>query len=195
MFEFIIGDIVSIEDDYVVVQNNGIGYRVLTSINSMMDLELGQKNQMVYTQLHPRDDGLYLYGFTTEEEMDMFNLLLKVSNIGPKIGLGVLSTLSPNQIKLAIHNRDLDTLCKAPGIGKKTSERMVLELKDRIGDMELIDTTEVIQDAGIHDEAVEALVSLGYSKYEVEKVVRSMDVNNMTVEEIIREGLKKLSKN
>lgn len=196
MFEFIIGDIVRIRDEYVVVQNNGIGYKVLTSVNSMMNLELGKKNQMLYTQLHVREDGLYLYGFTTEEEMDMFNLLLRVSKIGPKIGLGILSTLTPNQIKLAIHNRDLDTLCKAPGIGKKTSERIVLELKDKIGDVELIDTSEIRMDNSRHDEAVEALMSLGYSKYEVEKAIKSMmDDDNMTVEAIIREGLKKLSKN
>lgn len=196
MFEFIIGDIVRIQDEYVVVQNNGIGYKVLTSVNSMMNLELGKKNQMLYTQLHVREDGLYLYGFTTEEEMDMFNLLLRVSKIGPKIGLGILSTLTPNQIKLAIHNRDLDTLCKAPGIGKKTSERIVLELKDKIGDVELIGTSEIRMDNSRHDEAVEALMSLGYSKYEVEKAIKSMmDDDNMTVEAIIREGLKKLSKN
>lgn len=194
MFEFIIGDIVSIQEDYVVVQNNGIGYKILTSINSMMELEIEQKNQMLYTQLHLREDGAYLYGFTTEEEMDMFNLLLRVSKIGPKIGLGVLSTLTPNHIKLAIHNRDLNTLCKAPGIGKKTAERIILELKDKIGDIELVDTPEIVGDTDNHDEAVEALMSLGYSRYEVEKAIRNID-DSMTVEALIREGLKKLSKN
>ncbi len=143
MFDFIIGDIVNIQEDYIVIQNNGIGYRVYTSINSMMNLEIGKKDQMLYTQLHVREDGLFIYGFTKEEEMDMFNLLLRVSKIGPKIALGVLSTLTPNQIRLAIHNKDHDTLCKAPGIGKKTSERIVVELKDRIGEVDLDDTETI----------------------------------------------------
>lgn len=193
MFDFIIGNIVNMKEDYIVIQNNGIGYRVYTSINSMMNLEIGKKDQMLYTQLHVREDGLFIYGFTKEEEMDMFNLLLRVSKIGPKIALGVLSTLTPNQIRLAIHNKDHDTLCKAPGIGKKTSERIVVELKDRIGEVDLDDTETIEILANGHDEAIEGLMSLGYSRFEVEKVIRKMDINGMEVEDIIREGLKQLS--
>lgn len=195
MFEFIIGDIVSIQDEYVVIQNNGIGYKILTSTNSMIDLELGQKDKMLYTDLNVREDGLYLYGFTTEEELDMFKLLLKVSKIGPKTGLAILSTMTPNQIKLAIHNKDINTLCKAPGIGKKTAERMILELKDKIGEVDNIDTEVVTMDIDDHNEAVEALMTLGYSKYEAEKAINSMNTKDMTVEAIIREALKKLSRN
>lgn len=196
MFEFIIGDIVNIKEDYIVIQNSGIGYRVNTSINSMRDLEVGKKNQMLYTQLHVRDDGLFIFGFTTEEEMDMFNLLLRVSKIGPKIGVGILSTLTPNQIKLAILNKDLKTLCKAPGIGKKTAERIVVELKDRIDQTTiLVEDERLIEvESNNNSEAVEALISLGYSRYEVEKAIEQCDVNNMDIEDIIREGLKKLSK-
>ena len=132
LFDFIIGDVVSIQEDYIVLQNNGIGYKIFTSINSMIKLEIGMKNAMIYTNLIVREDGLFLYGFISEEEINMFKLLLLVSKIGPKIALGVLSTLSPNQIKLAILKKKLDILCKVPGIGKKTAERMILELKDRI---------------------------------------------------------------
>ena len=195
MFDFIIGDIVSINEDFVVIQNNGIGYRVYTSITSMMDMEIGRKNQMLYTQLHVRDDAMLLFGFISEEEMDMFNLLLKVSSIGPKTGLNILSTITPSQIKVAIHNRDYKTLCKAPGIGKKTAERMVLELKDKVGDIDEKDIVEGKAPTEDHEEAVEALVSLGYLKFEVEKVLKNMDLENMDIEEVIREGLKKLSRN
>lgn len=194
MFDFIIGDIVNIQEDCIVIQNNGIGYRVYTSVNSMMDIEIGKKDQMLYTQLHVREDGLFIYGFTTEDEMDMFNLLLRVSKIGPKIALGVLSTLAPNQIKIAIYNKDYDTLCKVPGIGKKTAERMVVELKDRIGDIELEDVEIAESISNDHDEALEGLMTLGYSRFEVERVIRNMDIDDMRVEDIIREGLKQLSK-
>lgn len=85
MFEFIIGDIVSIKEDYVVIQNNGIGYKAYTTKNSVMDLEIGKKDQLLYTQLHVREDGLFLYGFSSEEELDMFNMLLLVTKIGPKL--------------------------------------------------------------------------------------------------------------
>ncbi len=115
MFDFIIGDIVSLEGEYVVIQNNGIGYRLFTSTNTMMGLQVGSKDQMLYTEFHVRDDGVFLYGFVTKEEVDMFNNLLRVSKIGPKLALGILSTLSPNKIKVAIINKDLDILCQAPG--------------------------------------------------------------------------------
>lgn len=195
VFAFIIGDIVSIEEDYIIIQNNGIGYKVFTSVNSMLDLEIGKKNQIIYTQLHVREDGLYIYGFTSEEEIEMFNLLLKVTKVGPKVGLATLSTLNPNEIKIAIYNNDLDTLCKVPGIGKKTGQRIVLELKDKIDGVELLDTKELeALSTKDYDEAVEALISLGYLKYEVERAIKSLDSNDMNVEEIIRAGLKKLSK-
>lgn len=198
MFEFIIGDIVNIKEDYIVLQNNGIGYKIFTSINSMVKLEMGMKNAMVYTYLNVREDGVFLYGFTSEEEIDMFLLLLRVSKIGPKIGLGVLSTLTPNTIKMAILGRDFETLCKAPGIGKKTAERIVLELKDRIDkDLVLVnDDMDIDLDiSNNYQETINGLMSLGYTRMEIEKILRNMDISKMGVENIIREVLKKLSKN
>lgn len=197
LFEFIIGDIVNIKEDYVVLQNNGIGYKIFTSMNSMVKLEIGMKNAMIYTYFNVREDGVYLYGFTSEEEIDMFLLLLKVSKIGPKIALGILSTLTPNHIKMAILGRDLDVLCKAPGIGKKTAERMVLELKDRIDkdDIILMDNDTDLDISNNYHEAINGLMSLGYTRMEVEKVLRDMDISKISVENIIRGALKKLSKN
>lgn len=198
LFEFIIGDIVNIKEDYIVLQNNGIGYKIFTSINSMVKLEMGMKNAMIYTYFNVREDGVFLYGFTSEEEIDMFQLLLRVSKIGPKIGLGILSTLTPNRIKMAILGRDFETLCKAPGIGKKTAERIVLELKDRIDkDIVLVDD-DIDMDLDIsnnYQETINGLMSLGYTRIEIEKILRNMDISKMAVEDIIREVLKKLSKN
>ncbi|WP_353097004.1 Holliday junction branch migration protein RuvA [Tissierella praeacuta] len=195
MFEFIIGDIVSIKEDYIVLQNNGIGYKIFTSTNTMLQVELGMQNAMIFTYLNVREDGVFLYGFTSEEELDMFKLLQMVSKIGPKIALGVLSTLNYNQIKLAIIRKDIDILCKAPGIGKKTAERIVLELKDRI-DKNIEIEEEDISNSGYetHMEAINGLMSLGYTRIEVEKIIKTIDISNMDIEDIIRETLKRLSK-
>lgn len=195
MFDFIIGDIVNIEEEYVVIQNNGIGYRVFASTNTIMNLRIGKKDQMLFTEFHVREDGVFIYGFASKEELDMFNSLLKVSKIGAKTALGILSTLSPNKIKFAILNKDLDVLCQAPGIGKKTAERIVFELKDKIDinlDLEGIEQIEITSKS--YDEALVGLMSLGYSRYEVEKAIRKTNYNNMDVEDIIREGLKNLSR-
>lgn len=195
MFEFIIGDIVNIKDDYLILQNNGIGYKIFTSTNTMSKVEIGKKDQMLYTQLHVREDGLFLFGFSSEEEMEMFKLLLLVTKVGPKVGIGVLSTLTPNMIKLAILNKDINMLCKAPGIGKKTAERIILELKDRIDkNIEIINESSEDESLNKHQEAIEALMSLGYTRIEIEKAIRNLDTTNMDIEVIIKETLKKLSK-
>lgn len=196
MFDFIIGDIVSINYEYLVIQNNGIGYRIFASSNTLMGLQIGMKDQMIYTEFHVREDGIFLYGFISKEELDMFNSLLKVSKIGAKTALGILSTLNPNKIKIAIINKDLDTLCQAPGIGKKTAERIIFELKDKIDtnvSLEGLEDVEIVTNS--YDEALGGLMSLGYSRYEVENILRKLDLDNMSVEDIIREGLKKLLKN
>ena len=195
MFEFLIGDIVRIKEDYIVLQNNGIGYKVFTSSNSIMNTEVGKKDQMIYTQLHVREDGLFLFGFITEEEMEMFRLLLLVSKIGPKVGIGILSSLTPVQIKIAIIHKDIEALCKAPGVGKKTAERIILELKDRIDTNITIDedNLEIVRNND-YNEAIEALMTLGYTRYEIEKSIRKIDIDNMNIEDIIKVVLNKLSK-
>ncbi len=195
MFEFIIGDIVNIKEDYIVLQNNKIGYKIFTSVNSIMSLEIGMKEAMIYTYLNVRDDGLYLYGFTSQEEMKMYKMLLLVSRVGPKVALGILSSFNPNQIKVAILSKDITTLCKAPGIGKKTAERIILELKDRINKEEVLaDEGTNLDISNNYHEAINGLMSLGYTRMEVEKSISNVDTSDMDIEEIIRKSLKKLSK-
>ena len=143
MYEYIIGKVVSVKEDYIVLDNNGIGYRVYTSKNSLMNLKLDEDITM-YIYYNLREDGVYLYGFTTEEELNMFNLLLLVSKVGPKVGLNILSTLTPNQIKLAILKNDANILCNAPGVGKKTASRIILELKDRVSQEEILEDEDII---------------------------------------------------
>ena len=196
MYEYIIGDVQWIKEDYIVLENNGIGYKIFTSYNSSLKLEMGMKDVMIYTYYNLRDDGVYLYGFTDEVEMDIFKLLKTVSKIGPKVAIGILSALTPSQIKIGIVNKDIASLCKAPGVGKKTAERMILELKDKIEIDDYID--EEIKTEGVngeYEEAINGLVSLGYTRFEVERILRNTDISEFGIEEIIRYTLKHLSKN
>lgn len=195
MIDFLIGSVVAINDEYIVLQNNNIGYKIYTSMTSILAVELGEKDVMMYTKLNVREDAIELYGFVAEEEIEMFDLVTKVSGIGPKTGLNILSTITPSQIKLAIHREDHTTLSKAPGIGKKTAQRMILELKDKIGEISEIDLEKGEVPSKEHDAAVEALMSLGYLKYEAEKSIRDLDLKDMDAEQIIRHGLKHLSGN
>lgn len=197
MINFIIGDVISKGEDYIVLQNNKIGYKVFTSELSLVELEVASKNVLIYTRLIVREDDLSLYGFTSEAEADMFDLLLLVSRIGPKVAIGVLSTLRPREIKKAIIKKEADVLSQAPGIGKKTAERVILELKDRLDENELlIDTEEeeeLRSDLINAKEALDAITSLGYTRFEVERVMKLIDLSDMSVEDIIREVLKKIS--
>jgi Holliday junction DNA helicase RuvA len=195
LIEFIIGKIVSKRDDSIVIQNNGIGYRVFTSANTISKLAIGLDDQIIYTQLHSREDGIYLYGFAAEEEMDMFNLLLLVSKIGPKTAIGILSSLTPHQIRVAIVNNNVEKLCESPGVGKKTAERIIVELKDRI-DANLIKVEPMIYDnsSKIYSDCIQALMGLGYTRYEVEKSISGLEMEKLNLQSAIKEGLKRLSK-
>lgn len=192
LYEYIRGKVVGVRDEYIVLDNSGIGYKIFTSKNSLTNIETNEIITM-YIYFNVRDDGVYLYGFTTEGELDMFNMLQLVSKIGPKVSLGVLSALTPNQIKIAILNSDSNLLCSAPGIGKKTASRIILELKDRIDDSDILEDTNDIIDNN-PEIAIGGLMSLGYTRNEIMKALNKIDINNMVAEDIIREVLKKLSK-
>lgn len=192
LYEYIIGEVVNIKDDYIVVDNNRIGFRIFSSKNSLADIKMDETITM-YIYYNLRDDGVKLYGFTTEEELDMFNLLILVSRIGPKVGLGILSTLTPNQIKLAILNNDKDTLCEAPGIGKKTASRIILELKDRIDHSDIVEDSSIIEHTDDIEIAIHGIMSLGYTKREILKITNKMDISDMSTEDIMKEVLKRLS--
>lgn len=194
LYEYIKGKIVKIKDDYVVIDNGGIGYRVFTSKYSINKMDIGNTLTM-YLDLNIREDGIFLYGFTSEEELNMFNMLRLVSKIGPKVALNILSTLTPSELKSAIYNNNTDALVKVSGIGKKTANRIILELKDRIRGEEIID--DIIDESKSEDHlqiAIEGMMSLGYTKGEILNVIKGMDVSQMDAEDIIREALKRFSK-
>ncbi|WP_026893973.1 Holliday junction branch migration protein RuvA [Clostridiisalibacter paucivorans] len=197
MFEYIKGIIDFIGEDYIVIENGGIGYKVFTSRNSILSIneDDGKKNCKIYTLLNVREDDISIYGFTSNEELKIFKLLLSVSKIGPKVGLGMLSTMSPNDIKLSITSEDVDNLSKAPGVGKKTARRIILELKDKIEYDISEDLTSVdISTHGNIDETITALMALGYTRIEINKVIGKIDMENLTTEETIKKALLELSK-
>ena len=194
MIDYIIGKVTYLGNDFFYLENNGIGYKINTSTFTLSSLSREDNNSYIYTNLIVREDGLFLYGFDSEDEVNMFKLLLNVSKIGPKVACGILSALRPSQIAKAIATKDISTLCTSPGVGKKTAERMILELKDRVEGMFIIqdDKTEALPNN--YEEALLALISLGYGRYEIERAFIGDNLEDSTIEQIIKLGLMKLSK-
>ncbi|HHX68106.1 MAG: Holliday junction branch migration protein RuvA [Miniphocaeibacter sp.] len=192
MYAYIIGDVKAIYDGEIILENNGIGYRIFSSLSTISEINT-YETYKIYTEYIQREDGVYLYGFSSEDELEFFKKLTKVSSIGPKAAISLLSTLSVNDLKYSIYNNDIDNLTKAPGIGKKSAGRIILELKDKI-DLDFTIPVEqpMENDSLDRDFAIEALVNLGYVKNEVEKVINKMDYKNLQLEEIIKLAMKTL---
>ncbi|MFA5524510.1 MAG: Holliday junction branch migration protein RuvA [Tissierellales bacterium] len=195
MFQYIKGNIEEINEDHIVIENNGIGYLVYTSKNSIMGIGQNTIDRKILTHFIVREDAMNLYGFTTAEEIKMFKLLITVTKIGPKGAIGLLSTLTTSKIKASIASKDISALSKAPGIGKKTAERIILELKDKIDnnfDINEVDNNTISNDET--EEVVIALISLGYTRGEVFRALSSFETHGRKTEDIIKLALKKLSK-
>ncbi|MDU4861365.1 MAG: Holliday junction branch migration protein RuvA [Terrisporobacter othiniensis] len=191
MYSYIKGIIEEISLDHVVIENNGIGYKINASANTIMKVQLGQECK-IYTKLIVKEDNMSLCGFYDKEELRMFELLTSISKIGPKVGLGILSFASPKQIGAYILSEDIGKLSKAPGVGKKTAERIVLELKDKIdkNNVEFEATLLTNQPVAIsQDEAVDALVALGYSLQESKDAVQKCKKDGLNTEDIIKKSL------
>ncbi len=194
MLDYIIGDIKKIGEDYIVLDNNGIGYLINTSSYSISNFTL-YESYLVHVYMSVREDAIVLYGFHDDEELDMFKLLTTVSSIGPKIALAILSSLSVSSISTAIQSNDIDMLTKAPGVGKKTASRIILELSDKISKMSftISEPVEVAVDNDI-ESAIEALTNLGYMRADVIKVIRSLNMEGMGIEEIIKQCIIRLAR-
>jgi holliday junction DNA helicase RuvA len=191
MYSYIKGIVEEINIDHIVIESFGIGYRINTSQNTMVDLKKGQESK-IYTKLIVREDDMSLCGFSSREELNMFELLTSVSKIGPKVGLAMLSYANPKQIGAFIISEDIAKLSKAPGVGKKTAERIVLELKDKVDktNVEFEPTLLSSQPVGdSSDEAVSALVALGYSTQESKEAVEKCRKDSFNTEDIIKKSL------
>lgn len=195
VYEYIKGIFIGINKDYVVIDNNGIGYKIFTSGSTFSNMPKVNDSILLYIQQIVREDFIGLYGFLTKDEINMFNLLLTVSGIGAKAALSMLSINTVGNLKYAILTGDEKNLMKAPGIGKKTAQRIILELKDKINVDEINRPDVEIMDVYTKDsnnsasEASEALLSLGYSEKEVEKALNAVSQSD-SVELIIKNCLK-----
>jgi len=196
------GTILSKQPNAVVIDVSGVGYEVTIPVSTFYELgEVGaQASLRVHT--HVREDAIMLFGFRTGREKELFLRLTSVSGIGPKLGITFLSGTSPDDLIAAIRSNDLARLVSIPGVGRKTAERVVIELRDKIGQLALLESdvasapsTTVDVDA-TRDDVVAALVSLGYQKALAEKIVaKVLEVeSNRTIEHVLRQALKLLSK-
>ena len=200
MFAYVKGSLEGKANNYVVIEVSGIGYKVFMSETAIENLgEIGDQVK-VYTHYHVREDDISLYGFLTNEELRMFELLISVSGVGAKSAITMLSNISPSSFALAVISNDTTKLVKIPGIGAKTAARIVLELKDKLKTEDSINNSkaskeikEAIKDDDKVSEAISALQVLGYNKKEIEKAFEKLDKDTLSVEDLIRKGLTILS--
>ena len=202
MYAYIKGTLEIKTTGYVVIEtNNGIGYKIFMSESAIERLSEIGSSVKIFTYMRVREDDISLYGFNTNEELRMFELLLSVSGIGAKSAINILSSITPSSFALAVITNDVNTLKKLPGIGAKSAQRVILELKDKLKTEEAeakIETSKEIQVAIKEDdkvqEAMSALQVLGYSKKEIEVAMQKIDTSAISVEDIIRKGLNNLAR-
>lgn len=194
------GELTYIDSQFVVVECGGVGFKCFTSLNTSKNVgKIGSKVNL-YTYLSVREDAMDLFGFSTQAELDAFKMLITVSGIGPKAAVSVLSELSPDRLVLAISSSDIKAITKANGVGKKTAERIVLELKDKMVNVSTGEISVATASAGsiveesAASEAVAALVALGFSQSDSAVAVGQMD-KSLSADEMIRLGLKQLASN
>jgi len=206
MIAFIKGELVEVKEEGIVIEANNIGYEIKMPLSSLEDLPRIGSTVKIYTYMHVREDYIGLFGFLTQDDLNIFKLLITVNGIGPKGALGILSAITPDDLRFAVLSDDVKTIAKAPGIGNKTASKLIIELKDKIKLEDAFEhklmnqmpeqalgasTGNSIVD--IRNEAIQALVVLGYSKTDAAKVVRNIDITeNMTSEDILKKSLKYL---
>ena len=204
MYSYIKGELTEVNLDHIVVEANGIGYMIFVPTNTFSYLPSLHEDIKVYTYLYIREDAMILYGFLTKDDLEMFKLLITVNGIGPKGGLAVLSTLSSDDLRFAILSDDAKAIAKSPGVGAKTAQRVILDLKDK---MSLEDAFEkklehnATAEAGdksvistVKNDAILALTALGYSSTESMKAVSKVEIDDsMDVENVLKSALKFMS--
>lgn len=185
------GKIIEKNPTDLVIDCGGVGYELRVSLNTSSEID-EKKECVVFTQLIVREDAQILYGFHDKEERTMFNHLISVSGIGPNTAILMLSALRPVEIARAIQSEDLVTIKKIKGIGAKTAERVIVDLRDKVGKLGFSENNLGTKNNTTKFEALTALVSLGFDRKSVEKVLDTINLEDATVETLIREGLKKL---
>lgn len=198
MFAYIKGILEVKSINYVVAENNGIGYKIYMSAKSIGTIGNVGEQVKVYTHYHVREDDISLYGFNSEEDLRMFEILISVSGVGVKSALTMLSDITPSSFALAVINDDVTRLTKVPGVGKKTAQRLILELKDKLKSEDIstdeIEVEECTNNTIVNNDAIVALQVLGYCKKEAEAALEKIDTQNLSVEETIKQALKILGR-
>lgn len=205
MISYIKGELSEIFEDVLVIENNQIGYEIKVPSSLLDKLPRIGSQLKIYTYLYVREDILCMYGFLDRDDLKLFQLLITVNGIGPKVALGILSTIPSDTLRFAILAEDVKEICKAPGIGKKTASKLILDLKDKITLEDAFDKKE--QNLNKQDncgdknqeavqEAVQALVALGYSNIESLRAVRNLEItDDMATEDILKLSLKNITLN
>jgi len=203
MIAYVRGEVVEVFENRVLLDVNQIGYQIFISSRDASDMPPTGERVRIHTYFHVKEDAMQLYGFLTRDDLNIFKLLLGVNGIGPKAGLGILSALSADELRFAVLSDDVKSISKAPGVGRKTAQKMILELRDKLS----------LEDAspgrsgytgdgntgtsGMSDgknEAIQALVALGYSSSDALKAVKQAEITeDMNTEDILKAALKKLT--
>ena len=196
MIGFVEGIIEYIDVDKIVVNNNGVGYNVFMPASQIDTLNVDETVR-VFTYLNVREDAMQLFGFLTRDDLEVFKLLITVNGIGPKGGIAVLSTITTDDLRVAVISEDAKAISKAPGIGAKTAQKVIIELKDKLNLEDVLepklDAYFQVNDNNSMSEAVMALVALGYSQADAYRAVKSIDnIEELDVENVIKMALKKI---
>lgn len=201
MYSYIKGELVEILDDTIVVEAGQIGYNIHIPASMIDDFTGTGQEVKIYTYLQVKEDDMQLYGFLTRDDLNIFKLLLGVNGIGPKGALAVLSVMTPDDLRFAVLGEDAKAIAKAPGIGNKTAQRVILELKDKLSLEDAFEAkTAHVAEANVNsrssvkNEAVQALTALGYSSSEALKAMNGVEfTEDITVEEVLKEALKQMA--
>lgn len=192
------GTLTYTDANFAVVECGGVGFKCYVSMTTLKSLTSVGTQVNLFTYLSVKEDAMDLFGFYTRDELDVFKLLITVNGIGPKAAMAILSVLPPDKLSIAISSGDSKAIQNAQGVGKKTAERVILELKDKMAGIGGESTTQAVgnissvSSSGNASEAVEVLVSLGFNQSDAAQVVGAMD-KSLSVDEMIRKGLKQLS--
>lgn len=192
------GTLTYCDQNFAVVECGGVGFKCFTTLTTLREIGKVGNEVNLYTHLSVREDAMDLFGFASKEELESFRLLISVSGIGPKAAVAILSEMTPDRLAVCIASGDAKMLTKAQGVGKKTAERVVLELKDKMGAIGASDVAAAAAAGSAEGtdsaEAVQALVALGYTQSDAAVVIGRLDPS-LSVDEMIRIGLKELAKN
>ena len=198
MFAYIKGSLEMKSSGYIVIDINGLGYKIFMSQSNIDTIGELHNIIKVFTYVKVREDDISIYGFKTQEQLKMFELLISVSGVGAKSALVMLSCIEPSDFAIAVISNDVKVLTKVPGIGNKSAQRIILELKDKLKEEQieekLKDSSKKTKDNSENiNEAISGLMVLGYSKKDIEKAFEHLDIDNLSIEDLIKKGLILLS--